>query len=155
MEIYLQKEYYNSILLIIVSFLSIGLGLIFLFIIKYTFYVGLGFVFLVFGGCELYQSIDHVRNSKSQKNNIEFILKANHETSDKLHSKIIMQRETTLKFIWIKTTIIFFVLFGFILLKKSSHFFWKGVSLGLIIQLSLITVYSLLNIHNMNHLINL
>jgi len=154
MDIYLQKEYYNYILLIIVSFLSIGLGLVFLFIIKYAFYIGLGFVFLVFGSYELYQSIDYVKNSKIQKKNVELTSKTNHETSDNLHSKIIIQRETTLKLIRIKTAIILFVLFGFTLLKKSSHLFWKGVSLGLLIQLPLMIMFNVLTIYNMNQLIN-
>lgn len=150
MDVYFQKEHYNAIFMIILSLISIGLGLIFSLIIKYSFYIGLGCTFIIFGCWEFSKGLPATINSNTQNNQIELVFKKNNKLPNNQPFKIDLKKQQIIYTIWIKTFVFLFVLISLILFKKPSQLFWRGVSLGVLIQLPFIIMFDILTILNMN-----
>ena len=81
---------------------------------------------------------------------IELVLKKNNKLLNNQPFKIDLKKQQIIYTIWIKTFVFLFVLISLILFKKPSQLFWRGVSLGVLIQLPFIIMFDILTILNMN-----
>jgi hypothetical protein len=136
--IYFTEEKIESLFFIIVGITSILLSLIFWFIIKYSFYNGLAFPFLLIGLIQLIVGTTVYIRSPKDIIKVENIVKYEPQkiqTEELPRMEIVMKYFTIYK--WIEIALILTGIVLFILFYNSPQTFWKGLGLGLLIQASL------------------
>ena len=136
---YFTEEKIESLFILIIGITSIILALIFLSIIKYSFYKGLAFPLLIIGIIQLSVGSIIVKRSPKDIIRVEKIIK---ESPQKIGTEELPRMEKVIKnfriYFWIEilfmlTGIIFFIYF-----YSSKQTFWKGLGLGLLIQATLL-----------------
>ncbi len=135
---YFTEEEIESLFFIIVGVITISLAFIFWFIIKYSFYNGLAFPFLIIGLIQLIVGTTVYIRSPKDIVKVEHIIK--HEPQ-KIQTEELPRMETVMKsftiYKWIEIALILTGIILFMSFYNSSQTFWKGLGLGLIIQASL------------------
>jgi hypothetical protein len=135
---YFTEEKIESIFFIIVGIITISLALIFWFVIKYSFYNGLAFPFLLVGLIQIIVGTTVYFRAPKDIIKVEQIIKNEPQkikTEELPRMEIVMKNFTLYK--WIEITLLLTGLILFILFYNSSQTFWKGLGLGLLIQASL------------------
>lgn len=135
---YFTEEKIESLFFIIVGVMTISLAFIFWFIIKYSFYTGSAFPFLLIGLIQLIVGTTVYIRSPKDIVKVEHIIK--HEPQ-KIQTEELPRMETVMKsftiYKWIEITLILIGVVLFMSFYNSSQTFWKGLGLGLIIQASI------------------
>jgi hypothetical protein len=135
---YFTEEKIESILFIIIGITSICLALIFWLIIKYSFYKGLAFPFLLIGLIQVIVGTTVYNRAPRDIIKVEQIIKYDPQkiqTEELPRMDSVMKKFTFYK--WIEILMILTGIVLFILFYNSSQTFWKGLGLGLIIQAGL------------------
>lgn len=135
---YFTEEKIESLFFSIIGITSICLALIFWFIIKYSFYKGLAFPFLLVGLIQIIVGTTVYISSPKDITRIEQLIR--HEpqkiqTEELPRMEVVMKSFTIYK--WIEIILILTGIILFILFYNSSQIFWKGLGLGIIIQAGL------------------
>ena len=135
---YFTEEKIESLFFIIIGIISVCLALIFWFIIKYSFYNGLAFPFMLVGLMQIIVGTTvYIRSPKDIIKVEQFI---RHEpqkiqTEELPRMEVVMKSFTFYK--WIEIILMLTGIILYILFFNSSQTFWKGLGLGLLIQASL------------------
>ena len=135
---YFTEEKIESLFFIISGIISVCLALIFWFIIKYSFYNGLAFPFMLVGLMQIIVGTTvYIRSPKDIIKVEQFI---RHEpqkiqTEELPRMEVVMKSFTFYK--WIEIILMLTGIILYILFFNSSQTFWKGLGLGLLIQASL------------------
>ena len=132
---YFTEEKIESLFFIIIGSIAIALALIFLGIIKYSFFKGMAYPLLFIGliqvvvGSIVYlrvpKDIERVEQMASQQPNLI-------QTTEIPRMETVLQNFTIYK--WIEITLIITGIILIIAFYKSPQTFWKGLGLGLLIQ---------------------
>ncbi len=135
---YFTEEKIESFFFIIIGVISIILALIFLFIIKYSFFKGLAIPLLVFGCMQvLVGTIVALRVSKDISR-VEFQM---NNAPQKIRTEELPRIEKVQKnfviYQWIEIALIISGLILFCLFYNSSQTYWKGLGLGILLQASM------------------
>ena len=136
---YYTEAKIESILFILIGSISISLTLIFQLIIKYSFFKGIAIPFLfggviqiIFGSIIYFQTTKAIIKLENQiKNKTTYI-----QYSEISHIETVLQNYINYK--WIEYILIIAGIILMTAFHKSSQTFWKGLGLGLIIQVGLI-----------------
>ena len=132
---YFTEEKIESLFFIIIGITSVCLALIFWFIIKYSFYNGLAFPFLLVGLIQIIVGTTvYIRSPKDIIKVEQFIRNEPQkiQTEELPRMEVVMKSFTFYK--WIEIILMLTGIILFILFYNSSQTFWKGLGLGLIIQ---------------------
>ncbi len=132
---YFTEEKIESLFFIIIGSIAIALALIFLGIIKYSFFKGMAYPLLFIGLIQVVVgSIVYLRVPKD----IERIEQMVSQQPQLLQTIEIPRIETVLQnftiYKWIEIMLIITGIILIIVFYKSPQTFWKGIGLGLLIQ---------------------
>ena len=134
-QTYFTEEKIESLFFIIIGSIAIALALIFLGIIKYSFFKGMAYPLLFIGLIQVVVgSIVYLRVPKD----IERIEQMVSQQPQLLQTIEIPRIETVLQnftiYKWIEIMLIITGIILIIVFYKSPQTFWKGIGLGLLIQ---------------------
>jgi multidrug transporter EmrE-like cation transporter len=132
---YFSEEKIERLFFIIIGSITIAAALVFLGIIKYSFFKGLAYPLLLVGLIQLIIGINvYNRSPKDQERVTRFIMQEpdNIKTEELPRMEIVMQNFTIYK--WIEIILIITGIVLISLFYKSPQTFWKGLGLGLLIQ---------------------
>ncbi len=142
---YFTEEKIESLFFIIISIITIALALIFLFLIKYSFFKGMAIPLLAFGIIELSAGAIVLTQSAKDLTRIEQIIKNEPQL---IQSQELPKMEFIIKnfviYKWIEIILIITGVVLFIMFYKSSQTFWKGFGLGLLMQASIMLSLNIL-----------
>jgi hypothetical protein len=134
-QTYFTEEKIESLFFIIIGGIAVILALIFLGIIKYSFFKGMSYPLLFIGliqivvGSTVYvrvpKDIERVEQMVSQQPQLL-------QTIEIPRMETVLQNFTIYK--WIEITLIITGIILIIVFYKSPQTFWKGIGLGLLIQ---------------------
>jgi hypothetical protein len=134
-QTYFTEERIESLIFIIIGSIAITLTLIFLSIIKYSFFKGLAYPLLFIGIIQIVVGFNIYNRSQKDIIRVEQIVKT---SKKQLQTTEIPRMKTVIKnFAIYKWTEIILMLTGIFLITrfyKSPLTFWKGLGLGLLIQ---------------------
>jgi hypothetical protein len=132
---YFGEEKIQNLICIIIGSLSVIISLVFLFIIKYSFYRGMAVPLLAFGVLQIVAGSIAFKRASTDMIGIEQIREQNPE---KIATEELARMQVVLKdfgnYQWIEMVLLlagFFLYMGF---RKSTLTFWKGLGLGLLLQ---------------------
>ncbi len=135
---YFTEERIESLFFIIIGIIAIALALIFLGIIKYSFFKGLAFPLLFIGIIQIIVGFNIYNRSPKDIIRVEQMINANPR---QLQISEIPRMETVLAsftvYKWIEIILIATSIFLIVRFYKSQQTFWKGLGLGVLIQASL------------------
>lgn len=143
---YFTEEKIENLFFIIIGIITIALALIFLLLIKYSFFKGMAIPLLAIGIMELSVGTFFFNNSVHEIAQVEHMLKNKSQLlqTHELHRmELVLKNCTIYKFIEIFLISIGVILF--IVFYKSSQIFWKGFGLGLLIQAGLMLYLNMLS----------
>lgn len=136
---YFTEEKIESLFFIIIGSIAVLLALIFLLIIKYSFFKGMAIPLLLLGTMQLIIGGKIYQRTPSDIVRVEQTIKTN--TRD-LQTIEIPRIETALQnfiiYKWIEITLIITSIILILVFYKSPQTFWKGLGLGLLIQACLL-----------------
>lgn len=132
---YLSEEKIQNLFCIFLGSLSIILSLIFLGIIKYSFYKGMAIPLLVFGALQLATGLivsnritaDIIKVKQMQRQDFEKT-----KTEELLRMQKLQENFTTYK--WLEMALMLCGIIIYIRFRRSPLTFWKGLGLGLLLQ---------------------
>jgi uncharacterized membrane protein len=132
---YFTEEKIESLFFIIIGIIAVFLALIFLFLIKYSFYKGLAFPLLLIGLIQLIVGTTVYFRSPKDIIKVEQIIKNEPQriqTEELPRMETVMQNFSIYKIIELLLILTGCILFVFF--HNSPQTFWKGLGLGLIMQ---------------------
>lgn len=132
---YFTEEKIESLFFIIIGLIAVFLALVFLFLIKYSFFKGLAFPLLLIGLIQLIVGTTVYFRSAKDIIRVEQIIKNEPQkiqNEELPRMETVMQNFTIYKIIEIILLLTGGILFAFF--YNSSQTFWKGLGLGLIMQ---------------------
>ena len=149
---YFNEEKITNLIIMIIGIISIVFSLVFLFIIKYSFFKGMAIPLLLIGmiqvtaGTIVYTRTakDIIRIEEGFKTGI---------TATK-NSELIRMKKVDRNFViyqWIEIALIFTGIILYSIFYRSKLVFWKGLALGLIIQASVILMVDSASKKNAEH----
>lgn len=138
-QTYFTEEKIESLFFIVIGSVAIILAIVFLGIIKYSFFKGMAYPLLLIGliqvivGSNIYMRTpqDIERVEKIIRNQTQYL-----QTTEILRVKNVLQNFTIYK--WIEITLIILGVILILIFYKSQQPFWKGLGLGLLIQTCII-----------------
>jgi uncharacterized membrane protein len=134
-QTYFTEERIESLIFIIIGSIAITLALIFLSIIKYSFFKGLAYPLLFIGIIQIVVGFNVYNRSSTDISRVEHIFNTN---KYQLQVNEIPRIEAVLTnfmiFKWIEIILIITSIFLITRFYKSPQTFWKGLGLGLLIQ---------------------
>lgn len=138
-QTYFTEEKIESLFFIVIGSVAIILAIVFLCIIKYSFFKGMAYPLLLIGliqvivGSNIYMRTpqDIERVEKIIRNQTQYL-----QTTEILRVKNVLQNFTIYK--WIEITLIILGVILILIFYKSQQPFWKGLGLGLLIQTCII-----------------
>jgi predicted membrane channel-forming protein YqfA (hemolysin III family) len=134
-ESYFKQEQIESLIFIILGILSICLALIFLGIIKYSFFKGMAVPLLAVGLIQLIVGTTIYLRSPEDKYRVTQMLineRSKIKTEEIPRMEKVMQNFTVYK--WIEIVLILASIILLIIFYSSPQTYWKGLALGLLIQ---------------------
>ena len=134
-ESYFKQEQIESLIFIILGILSICLALIFLGIIKYSFFKGMAVPLLLIGLTQLtVGSIVYLRSPEDKYRVTQMLIneRSKIKTEEIPRMEKVMQNFTVYK--WIEIVLILASIILLIIFYSSPQTYWKGLALGLLIQ---------------------
>lgn len=134
-ESYFKQEQIESLIFIILGILSICLALIFLGIIKYSFFKGMAVPLLLIGLTQLtVGSIVYLRSPEDKYRVTQMLIneRSKIKTEEIPRMEKVMQNFTVYK--WIEIVLILASIILLIIFYYSPQTYWKGLALGLLIQ---------------------
>ncbi|MBK8366788.1 MAG: hypothetical protein IPL10_05040 [Bacteroidetes bacterium] len=134
-ESYFKQEQIESLIFIILGILSICLALIFLGIIKYSFFKGMAVPLLTVGLIQLIMGTTIYLRSPEDKYRVTQMLineRSKIKTEEIPRMEKVMQNFTVYK--WIEIVLILASIILLIIFYSSPQTYWKGLALGLLIQ---------------------
>jgi hypothetical protein len=134
-ESYFKQEQIESLIFIILGILSICLALIFLGIIKYSFFKGMAVPLLLIGLTQLIVgSIVYLRSPEDKYRVTQMLIneRSKIKTEEIPRMEKVMQNFTVYK--WIEIVLILASIILLIIFYSSPQTYWKGLALGLLIQ---------------------
>lgn len=134
-ESYFKQEQIESLIFIILGILSICLALIFLGIIKYSFFKGMAVPLLLIGLTQLtVGSIVYLRSPEYKYRVTQMLIneRSKIKTEEIPRMEKVMQNFTVYK--WIEIVLILASIILLIIFYYSPQTYWKGLALGLLIQ---------------------
>ena len=134
-ESYFKQEQIESLIFIILGILSICLALIFLGIIKYSFFKGMAVPLLAVGLIQLIVGTTIYLRSPEDKYRVTQMLinkRSKIKTEEIPRMEKVMQNFTVYK--WIEIVLILASIILLIIFYYSPQTYWKGLALGLLIQ---------------------
>lgn len=132
---YFTEERIESLFFIIIGSIAITLALIFLGIIKYSFFKGLAFPLLFIGIIQIIVGFNIYNRSPKDIIRVEQTVKTNKmqlQTTEIPRMKTVIKNFAIYK--WIEIILIITSIFLITRFYKSPQTFWKGLGLGLLIQ---------------------
>lgn len=134
-ESYFKQEQIESLIFIILGILSICLALIFLGIIKYSFFKGMAVPLLLIRLTQLtVGSIVYLRSPEDKYRVTQMLIneRSKIKTEEIPRMEKVMQNFTVYK--WIEIVLILASIILLIIFYSSPQTYWKGLALGLLIQ---------------------
>jgi hypothetical protein len=132
---YFTEEKIGSLFFIIIGFITVLLALIFLLIIKYSFFKGIAIPLLLVGTLQIIIGSTIYHKTPKDISRVEQIIKTNThvlQTTEIPRIKIVLQNFVFYK--WIEISLMITSIILTIILNKSSQSFWRGLALGLLVQ---------------------
>lgn len=131
---YFTEEKISASIMIILGSIYVLSGLFFLFIIKYSFFKGMGIPLLLIGGIQCIMGSTLIIQTSAQISRIEYQLKQDHEKikSEELPRMKAVQGHFTF-YRWLEIIALLIGLFLYIRFFNSTLPFWKGLGLGLLL----------------------
>ncbi|MBI3520037.1 MAG: hypothetical protein HY062_11855 [Bacteroidetes bacterium] len=138
---YFSEERIQSLCMGIIGVTAILLALMFLFIIKYSFFKGLAVPLLMVGIIQLtVGTVVFVRSPKDLIRVQEFI----EQYPQKIQTEELPRLEKVIHhftiYKWIELSVMFMAIVLICVFYNSSQTFWKGLGLGLLLQAGLVFV---------------
>lgn len=136
---YFTEEKIESLFFIIIGSIAVLLALIFLLIIKYSFFKGMAIPLLLVGTMELIVGSKIYQRTPSDIIRVEQNIKTNTrdlQTIEIPRIEIVLQNFVIYK--WIEICLILTSIILILVFYKSPQAFWKGLGLGLLIQACLL-----------------
>ncbi|MBA4241945.1 MAG: hypothetical protein C0448_14560 [Sphingobacteriaceae bacterium] len=136
---YFSEEKIESLFFIIIGSIAVLLALIFLLIIKYSFFKGMAIPLLLVGTMELIVGSKIYQRTPSDIVRVEQNIKTNTrdlQTIEIPRIEIVLQNFVIYK--WIEICLILTSIILILVFYKSPQTFWKGLGLGLLIQACLL-----------------
>lgn len=134
---YFEEEKIQNLFCVILGSLSLILALIFLFIIKYSFYKGMAIPLLLFGMLQVAIGTLVFTRSSTGLTRIQQMMEQDPErikTEELARMQAILQNFQFYQ--WIEITLVLAGVLLYLRFYRSSSTFWKGVGLGLMLQTS-------------------
>jgi len=132
---YFTEEKIESLFFIIIGFITTLLACFFLWIIKYSFFKGIAFPFLLIGLIQIIVGSTIYQRTPKDILRVEQIIKVNPQH---LQNTEIPRIEKVLQhfilYQWIEIWLLILSSCLIIIFYKSPQTFWKGIGLGLLIQ---------------------
>lgn len=136
---YFTEEKIESLFFIIIGFIAVLLALVFLLIIKYSFFKGMAIPLLLIGTMQLIVGSKIYQRTQSDIARVEQAIKTN---ARDLQTIEIHRIETVLQnfviYKWIELCLILTSIILILVFYKSPQAFWKGLGLGLLTQTCLL-----------------
>ena len=141
---YFLEEKTESIFFILIGLASLILAILFLYVIKYSFYKGLAIPLLIVGIIQLTVGFNVLLKTDLKIERAEdSVLQQNKEKNNEIKRiNIVMKNFKIYK--WIEILLILLGLILFFYVHSGNQIFWKGIGLGLLIQGSLMLSLDLL-----------
>jgi hypothetical protein len=138
---YFAEERIQNLICLMLGSLSVILSLLFLFIIRYSFYKGMAVPLLVFGALQLAGSVMVFMRSEKDAIRVEQRME---QQPEKIDTGELARMQKVLKKItlyqWAEIILILAGLTLYLRFYRSSLTFWKGLGLGLAFQVSVVLV---------------
>jgi hypothetical protein len=143
---YFTEEKLQSAIFIIIGVIAILFALIFLWLIKYSFFKGMAIPLFFIGMMQVSAGIITYNQSQKYSAKMELLLS---NKPEEVKSEELKRMQIVLKnYANYKLTELILLLIGialFILFNKSPQTFWKGLGLGLLLQASVLLALHLLS----------
>ena len=134
---YFTEEKIQNLFCMILGSLSVILALLFLSIIKYSFYKGMAIPLLLFG---VLQATLGTVAFKRSTNDLERVQVMMEQQPERIETEELYRMQTVLQhfqvYQWIEIVLIAAGLVLYLKFYKSPSTFWKGLGLGLVLQAS-------------------
>lgn len=147
-EVYFIEKRIESFIFIIIGTIAFLLALFFLLIIKYSFFKGMAIPLIVIGFIQLTIGINSYSQYSQEIIKVNYLIKKEpKEIQTEELSRIEKKIENYIIYQWIEISLILIGIILFVKFYNSSQAYWKGLGLGLLIQVSIMLSLNIIAEH--------